>query len=196
MTKHDISSDSVLVWLSFRASGCQQGDDDLMEAGVGFTCEDSAAGDLVILRVYQRLIHSVPLQLWRFCSYKISGVEENQENETTKRDSPHGILRGDLSGLDRSSRHIDEEQLFSCNLIRWERTSWNWKAESICCCRKRKEGGREGGEIKKNGEMLRSEESWLFVKDSDRKRPRQAKLIDGCWQVPDVGFYNIVSLSH
>lgn len=118
------------------------------------------------------------------------------KNETTKRDSPHGILCGDLSGLDRSSRHIDEEQLFSCNLIRWERTSWNWKAESICCCRRRKEGGREGGEIKKNGEMPRSEESWLFVKDSDRKRPRQAKLIDGCWQVPDVGFYNIVSLSH
>lgn len=30
--------------------------------------------------------------------------------------------------------------------------------------------------------MTRSEESWLFVKDSERK------LIDGCWQVPNVGF--------
>lgn len=41
---------------------------------------------------------------------------------------------------------------------------------------------KEGRRNKKDGEMTRSEESWLFVKDSKRK------LIDGCWQVPDVGF--------
>lgn len=36
--------------------------------------------------------------------------------------------------------------------------------------------------------MLRSEESWLFVKESDKKGLDGAKRTDGCWQVPDVGF--------
>lgn len=46
-------------------------------------------------------------------TYKISGVEDGGKlrKETTKQDSPHWILC-DLSGLDCSSRHIDEEQLF------------------------------------------------------------------------------------
>ena len=43
-------------------------------------------------------------------------MNETKEEETRKQDSPHWILC-DLSGLDRSSRHIDEEQLFSCNLM-------------------------------------------------------------------------------
>lgn len=53
----------------------------------------------------------------------------------------------------------------------------------------KKDRGKEvNKKEEKNGEMPRCEESWLFVKESDRKGLDGVKLRDGCWQVPDVGF--------
>lgn len=95
-------------------------------------------------------------------------MEETQEKETTER------TLHNLSGPDRRSRHIDEEQEFSYDLMR-ERLGVKSRIDLLL---QEKEGRRrEGGETKKDGEMPRSEESWLFVKDSDRKRPNE-----------DVGF--------